>query len=76
MAFALVVSVGVNTNSVKVSAAISTTSTSALAKIQGYTNPLITQKFGVDPFAIVYNSKVYVYINSDAFMYSNRKLKC
>ncbi|CUU50570.1 glycoside hydrolase family 43 protein [Clostridium beijerinckii] len=50
---------------------VSTKSTSALAKIPGYSNPLITQKFGADPSAMVYNGRVYVYMSSDAFMYKN-----
>ncbi|WP_104993152.1 carbohydrate-binding protein, partial [Clostridium acetobutylicum] len=50
----------------------STGVTNALAKVPGYSNPLITQKFGADPFAMVYNGRVYVYMSSDAFEYDNR----
>jgi arabinoxylan arabinofuranohydrolase len=45
--------------------------TNALAKVPGYSNPLITQKFGADPYAMVYNGRVYIYLSSDAFMYDN-----
>lgn len=48
------------------------TVTNALAKIPGQSNPLITHKFGADPFAMVYNGKVYVYMSSDAFEYDNK----
>ncbi|WP_242841146.1 glycoside hydrolase family 43 protein [Clostridium akagii] len=51
--------------------ATSTTITSALAKIPGYSNPLITHKFGADPYALVYNGRVYVYMSSDAFEYDS-----
>ncbi|WP_234124346.1 glycoside hydrolase family 43 protein [Clostridium hydrogenum] len=43
--------------------------TNALAKLPGDSNPLITHKFGADPFAMVYNGRVYVYMSSDKFEY-------
>ncbi|WP_279285505.1 glycoside hydrolase family 43 protein [Clostridium sp. C8-1-8] len=49
----------------------STTTTNALAKVPGYSNPLITHKFGADPCAMVYNGRVYVYMTSDQFEYDN-----
>lgn len=51
--------------------AVSTASTSALAKIPGYSNPLISHKFGADPFAMVYNGRVYVYMTNDYLQYDN-----
>ena len=45
--------------------------TNAVAKVPGYSNPLMTQKFGADPYVMVYNNRVYVYMSSDAYMYSN-----
>ncbi|MGN0507412.1 MAG: glycoside hydrolase family 43 protein [Lachnospiraceae bacterium] len=32
-----------------------------------YANPLITQEFGADPFAMVYGDTLYVYMTQDAF---------
>ncbi|HWT76820.1 MAG TPA: glycoside hydrolase family 43 protein [Mobilitalea sp.] len=32
-------------------------------------NPLITQDFGADPFAMVYGDRVYVYMTQDVYMY-------
>lgn len=39
---------------------------------QGYkglddTNPLITQRFGADPYALVYEDRVYIYMTADTF---------
>lgn len=41
---------------------------------QGYkgldhTNPLMTQSFGADPYAMVYGDRVYLYMTGDAFEY-------
>ena len=33
------------------------------------TNPLITQRFGADPYAMVYEDRVYFYMTADAFEY-------
>ena len=41
----------------------------ALAKIPGYSNPLIDYDFGADPFALEYNGRVYVYMTADQFEY-------
>lgn len=30
-------------------------------------NPLITQRFGADPYALVYDDRVYIYMTADAF---------
>ncbi|GIP43595.1 hypothetical protein J45TS6_20540 [Paenibacillus sp. J45TS6] len=50
--------------------------TKALAKVPGYANPLVSHKFGADPYALVYNDRVYVYMTSDAFEYdANGNLK-
>lgn len=32
-------------------------------------NPLITQDYGADPFAMVYEDRVYVYMTQDVYMY-------
>lgn len=45
--------------------------TAALAKTPGYANPLITHKFGADPYAMVYNGRVYIYMTSDAYEYDS-----
>ena len=41
----------------------------ALAKIPGYSNPLIDYDFVADPFALEYNGRVYVYMTADQFEY-------
>lgn len=33
------------------------------------TNPLITQRFGADPYAMIYKDRVYIYMTADAFAY-------
>lgn len=33
-------------------------------------NPIMTQRFGADPFAMVYGDRVYFYMTQDAFMYN------
>ena len=82
---ALAFSVGINTNIVKANTSETTntniattattnsitTSTNSLAKVPGYSNPLMTQKFGADPYAMVYNDRVYLYMSSDAFEYDS-----
>lgn len=45
--------------------------TGAAAKLPGYSNPLISHKFGADPYAIEYNGRVYVYLTSDAYEYDS-----
>ena len=44
---------------------------SAIAKVPGYSNPLMAHKLGADPFALVYNGRVYVYMSSDAYVYNS-----
>ena len=34
------------------------------------TNPLITQRFGADPYALVYEDRVYIYMTADIFEYN------
>lgn len=41
----------------------------ASLKKEGENNPLITQDFGADPFAMVYKDRVYVYMTQDVLMY-------
>lgn len=50
--------------------------TKALAKKLGYSNPLVTTDFGADPYAIVYDGRVYVYMTSDDYEYdADRNVK-
>lgn len=44
---------------------------SAIVKLPGYSNPLMDHKLGADPFALVYNGRVYVYMSSDAYVYNS-----
>lgn len=46
-----------------------------MALTEGYkgledTNPLITQRFGADPYAMEYDGRVYFYMTADAFEYA------
>lgn len=34
-----------------------------------YTNPLITQHYGADPYAIEYDGRLYIYMTADAYEY-------
>ena len=38
-------------------------------KALNQTNPLMTQRFGADPYAMVYGDRVYFYMTADAFEY-------
>lgn len=45
-------------------------------KTRGNTNPIMTQAFGADPFALVVGDEVYIYMTADAFEYdSNGDIK-
>ncbi len=49
--------------------------TEAIAKKLGYGNPIFTQAFGADPYAMEYDGRVYVYMTADAYQYDeNGKL--
>ncbi|MBR4083868.1 MAG: family 43 glycosylhydrolase [Lachnospiraceae bacterium] len=39
------------------------------AKVIGDTNPIMTQKYGADPYAMVYGDTVYFYMTADAYEY-------
>ena len=43
--------------------------TTAFYKAPGNTNPIMSQKFGADPYAMVYEDRVYFYMTADAFEY-------
>ncbi|PJI10451.1 MULTISPECIES: carbohydrate-binding protein [Clostridium] len=70
LTLALTLGFSVSTSTANIKAA----TTSALAKTPGYSNPLITQKFGADPWAMVYNGRVYLYMSSDSFEYKNGQI--
>ncbi len=40
-----------------------------ILKTPGYKNPCMTQRFGADPYALVYDGRVYIYMTGDEFMY-------
>ncbi len=46
--------------------------TQALAKKFGYGNPITTNEFGADPYAIEYNGRVYVYMTADDYEFSDK----
>ena len=37
-----------------------------------HANPLITQRFGADPYAMVYDGRVYLYMTADVFEYDGK----
>lgn len=37
-------------------------------KKQGEHNPVMTQRFGADPYALVYDGRVYLYMTGDTFI--------
>ncbi|NLY43258.1 MAG: family 43 glycosylhydrolase, partial [Clostridiaceae bacterium] len=39
--------------------------TEPAGKIPGNSNPLITHKYGADPYALVYNGRIYLYMTDD-----------
>jgi len=44
-------------------------------KAMGYDTPVMTQRLGADPFAIVYEGRVYIYMTGDVVEYSGGKVK-
>jgi arabinoxylan arabinofuranohydrolase len=40
-------------------------------KIWGHKNPLYTQAFGADPYAMEYDGRVYVYMSNDSLVFGN-----
>nr|WP_245947938.1 family 43 glycosylhydrolase [Paenibacillus sambharensis] len=48
---------------------LKTLNTTALAKVPGYHNPLVSHKFGADPFAMVFDGRVYIYMTNDEYEY-------
>ncbi|WP_322922269.1 glycoside hydrolase family 43 protein [Paenibacillus campi] len=45
--------------------------TNPLAKLPGNSNPLMDHKLGADPYVLVYNGRVYVYMSSDTYVYNS-----
>ncbi|MBO3287462.1 carbohydrate-binding protein [Paenibacillus sp. FSL M8-0228] len=43
----------------------------AIAKLPGNSNPLMDHKLGADPYALVYDGRVYIYMSSDTYVYNN-----
>lgn len=54
----------------KVQAAEETPLTPAMAKTPGNANPLFSHKFGADPYAMVYDGRVYIYMTNDILEYN------
>ncbi|SDY91871.1 arabinoxylan arabinofuranohydrolase [Evansella caseinilytica] len=48
---------------------LSTSQTSAVGKMPPNGNPLVSHKFGADPYALVYHDRVYIYNTNDVFEY-------
>jgi arabinoxylan arabinofuranohydrolase len=47
------------------------TTASPVVKVPGNSNPLIDYKLGADPYALVYNGRVYLYLSSDEYEYNS-----
>lgn len=43
----------------------------AVAKTPVNANPLVDHKLGADPYVLVHNNRVYVYMTGDTFLYNN-----
>lgn len=48
---------------------------SAVAKLPGNSNPLMDHKLGADPYALVYNGRVYIYMSGDSYVFNNGVLQ-
>ncbi|WP_438448429.1 carbohydrate-binding protein [Gorillibacterium sp. sgz5001074] len=70
MALALCTSVSTLVTAPVPAKAAATQLAPAYAKTPGNGNPLFSQKFGADPFAMVYNGRVYVYMTNDFMQYN------
>ena len=44
----------------------------AHAKVPGLSNPLISHKYGADPYALVYDGRVYIYMTNDTLVYDEQ----
>ncbi|MCL2078258.1 MAG: family 43 glycosylhydrolase [Oscillospiraceae bacterium] len=44
--------------------------TGAAAKLPGYANPLVSHKFGADPWALEYDGRLYLYLTGDTSEYN------
>lgn len=64
------------TNDTSVDIRLTALETNAKAKLLGYANPLISHKYGADPWALSYGGRIYLYLTGDAYEYNERgKLK-
>lgn len=48
--------------------------TGEVGKLRGNGNPLMSHKFGADPYALVFNNRVYLYMTSDKLEYDKNGL--
>lgn len=55
---------GVNIN-------ITAAATGAVAKVPGYANPLISHKYGADPWALEHGGRLYLYLTGDVYEYDD-----
>lgn len=51
--------------------AVTYAAASPVVKVPGYSNPLMDYKLGADPYALVYNGRVYIYLSSDEYEYNS-----
>ncbi len=65
------VNVAYNVHDVRAKIQVEPLDSGAIAKVPGFGNPLITHKFGADPYAVVYDDRVYIYLSSDAYVYGD-----
>lgn len=43
----------------------------AIAKLPGNSNPLMDHKLGADPYALVHNGRVYIYMTADSYIFNS-----
>ena len=58
------------THNLSITFEIKAAETNAIAKLPGYANPLISHKFGADPWALEYNGRLYLYMSGDMSEYN------
>ena len=59
------------THDMRVNICLTALETNAKAKIPGYANPLISHKYGADPWALEYKGRLYLYLTADTYEYND-----
>lgn len=57
------------THDMRITINIKAIATGAAAKLPGYANPLVSHKYGADPWALEYGGRLYLYLTGDEYEY-------